>query len=113
MVEAKYEQSPEFFKKFRKNFKFFILITEPDTSQLPLNKNFAFATHSIHNEYCAQLHDDTPPHIYVLIEVTKDCVDVVNKMTSTSFVVPCLLSSFKHLILGCTKTNIRFTYRDP
>ena len=40
MVEAMYEQSPEFFKKFRKNLKFFILNNEPDASQLPLNTNF-------------------------------------------------------------------------
>ena len=106
MVEAMYEHPPEFFKKFRKSFKFFFLNTEPDTSQLPLNTYFAFATHSIHNEYCAQLLDDAPPHIHVLIEVTKDCVDVVNKMTSTSFVVPCVLSSFKHLILGCSKFHL-------
>ena len=37
MVEAMYEQSPEFFKKSRKNFKFFILNNEPVASQLPLN----------------------------------------------------------------------------
>ena len=101
-----YEQSPEFLKKFRKNFKFFILNTEPDTSQLPLNTNFAFATHSINKEYCAQLLDDATPRILVLIEVTKDCVNVVNKMTSTKFVVPCLLSSFKHLKLGCSKFHL-------
>ena len=53
MVEAMYEQSPDFCEKFRKNFNFFILNTEPDTSQLPLNTSFAFATHSIDNEYCA------------------------------------------------------------
>ena len=106
MVEAMYEQSPEFFKKFRKNFKFFILNNEPDASQLPLNTNFAFATHSIQNESCAQLLDNDHPHIHVLIEVTKDCVDVVKKMTSTTFVVPCLLSSFKHLILGCSKLHL-------
>ena len=100
MVEAIYEQSPEIF------LKIFILNTEPDTSQLQLNTNFAFATHSIHNEYCAQLLDDAPPHIHVLIEVTEDCVNVVNKMTSTSFVVPCLISSFKHLILACSKFHL-------
>ena len=72
MVEAMYEQSPEFLKKIRKNFKFFILNNEPDSSQLPLNTNFAFATHSIHNEYCAQLLDNAPPHIHFLMEVTKD-----------------------------------------
>ena len=76
-----YEQSPEFLKKFRKNFKFFILNNEPDASQLPVNTNFAFATHSIQNKSCAQLLDKDHPHMHVLIEVTKDCVDVVNKMT--------------------------------
>ena len=106
MVEAMYEQSPEFFKKLRNNFKFFILNNEPRASQLPLYTNFAFLTHLIHNEYCAQLLDNAPPHIHVLIEVTKNCVDVVNKMTSTTFVVPCLLSSFKHLILGCNKFHL-------
>ena len=106
MVEAMYEQSPEFLKKFRKNFEFFILNNEPDASQLPPNTNFAFANHSIQNESCAQLLDNDHPHIHVLIEVTKDCVDVVNKMTSTTFVVPCLLSSFKHLILGCSKLHL-------
>ena len=101
-----YEQSPEFLNKLRKCFNFLILNNEPDASQLPLHTNFAFATHSIHNEYCAQLLENAPPHIHVLIEVTKDCVDVVNKMTSTTFVVPCLLSSFKHLIWGCSKFHL-------
>ena len=95
-----------FFQKFRKNFKFFILNNEPDASQLPLNTNFAFATHSIQNESCAQLLYNDHPHIHVLIEVTKDCVDVVKKMTSTTFVVPCLLPSFKHLIWGCSKLHL-------
>ena len=88
MVEAMYEQSSEFLKKFQKNFKFFILNNEPDATKFPLNTNFAFATHSIHNEYWAALLDNAPPHIHVLIEVTKSCVDIVNEMTSTTFVVP-------------------------
>ena len=50
--------------------------------------------------------DNAPSHIHVLIEVTKDCVDVVNKMTSTTFVVPCLLSFSKYLILGCRKFHL-------
>ena len=83
-----------------------ILNNEPDASQLPLNTNFAFATQPIQNESCAQLLDNDHPHIHVLIEVTKDCVDVVKKMTSTTFFVPCLLSSFKHLILGCSKLHL-------
>ena len=101
-----YEQSPKFFKKFRKNFKFFILNNEPDISQLPLNTNFAFATHSTQNESCTQLLDIDHPHIHALIELTEDCVDIVNKLTSTTFFVPCLLSSFKHLILGGSKIQL-------
>ena len=99
-------------KKNRKNFKFFILKNEPDASQLPLDANFAFATHSIQNESCAQLLDNDHPHIHVLIEVTKHCVDVVIKMTSTTFVVPCLLSSFKHLKLGCSKLHLSGTFME-
>ena len=71
---------------------------QPDALQLPLNTNFAFATRSIHNESCAQWLVNYHLHIHVLIEVTKECVDVVNKMNSTTVVVPCRLSSFKHLI---------------
>ena len=88
MVEAMYEQSPEFFQKFLKNFNLFILSNEPDISQVPLNTNFAFATHSTQNESCTQLLDNDHPHIHVLIELTKECVDVVNQLTSTTFVVP-------------------------
>ena len=90
-------------KKIRKNFKFLTLNNEPDASLLPINTNFAFATHSTHNKYCAPLLDNAPPHILVLIEVTKNCVDVVNKMTSTTCVVPCLLPAFKHQFLGRSK----------
>ena len=95
-----------FSKKFRKNFKFFILNNEPDISQFPLYTNFAFATHSTQKESCTQLLDNDHLHIHVFIELTKDCVDVVNKLTSTTFIVPCLLSSFKHLILGCSKIQL-------
>ena len=104
MVEAMYDQSPEFFKKFQKNLKFFFLNNEPGISQLPPNTNFAFATHSIQNESCTQSLDNDHPHIHVLIKLTKDCVNVVNKMTT--FVVPCLFSSFKHLIFGWSKTQL-------
>ena len=106
MVEAMYEQSPEFLKKCRKNFKFFILNTDSDTSQLPLNHKFCICNPFNSQRVLHPVARHAPPHIHVLIEVTKDCVNVVSKMTSTSFVVPCLLSSFKHLILGCSKFHL-------
>ena len=105
MVEAIYEQSPDFFY-FRKNFKFFTLNIELNASQYTLNTQCAIATHSIHNESCAELLDNDSPHIHFLIKLTKDSMDVMNKMTSTNFVVPCLLSFFKHLILGCSKVHL-------
>ena len=106
MVEAMYEQSPEYFKQFRKNFKFFFLNNEPDVSDLPSNTNFAFAVHSNQNEFCSQSPANGQPHYHVLIEVTKECTEAVNKMTLKSFIVPCLLSSFKYLIMRCSKYHL-------
>ena len=42
----------------------------------------------------------------MLVEFTKECTDVLNKMTSKAFVVPCLLSTFKYLILGCSNYEL-------
>ena len=106
MVEAMYEQSPEYFKQFQKKFKFFFLNNEPDVSDLPSNTNFAFAVHSNQNEFCSQSPANGQPHYHVLIEVTKECTKAVNKMTLKSFIVPCLLSSFKCLIMRCSKHHL-------
>ena len=85
MVETMYEQSPAL--KKLKEFQMFY--SEQWTIwKLPLSTNFAFATQISQNESCAQLFDNDRPHIHSLIEVTKDFVNVVNKMTSTTFVVP-------------------------
>ena len=46
MVEAMYEQSPNYFKQFRKNYKFFILNHEPNFSGFASKANFAVSSHS-------------------------------------------------------------------
>ena len=51
-----------------------------------------FCNHSIDNE----------KHYHVLVEFTEESTDLLNKMTSKAFVVTCLLSTFKYLILGCS-----------
>ena len=106
MIEAMCEQSPEYFKQFRKNFIFFFLNNEPKVFDLPSNTNFAFAVHSNQNEFCSQSPANGQPHYHVLIKVTKECTGAVNKMTLKSFIVPCLLSSFKCLIMGCSKYHL-------
>ena len=106
MVEAMNEQSSEFFEQLRKNFKFFVLDKEPDVSELPPKTNCAFAVHSIQYDFCSQSLEIRQPHLHVLIKVAKDCIAAVNKTTSKAFIVPCTLSSFKYLIMGCSKYHL-------
>ena len=42
----------------------------------------------------------------MLIEFTKQSTDLLNKITSKAFVVPCLLSTFKYLISGCSNYEL-------
>ena len=88
MVEAMYEQSPEYFKQILKNLNFFFLNNEPDVSDLPSNTKFAFAVHSNQKDFCSQSPANGQPHYHVLIEVTKECIEAVKKMTLNSFIVP-------------------------
>ena len=98
MVEAMYEQSPEYFKRFRKNYKVFILNHEPNFSGFASNANLAVSSHSIQLDFCNHSIDNEK-HYHVLVEFTKKSTDLHNKMTSKAFVVPCLLYTFKYLIL--------------
>ena len=80
MVEAMYKETTDSFEQFRKNFELFNLITEPITSALPSNLDVSLSIHSTFNNYCSQSIENGH-HYHVLIEVTKECVDTVNKMT--------------------------------
>ena len=103
MVEAMYEQSPEYFKQFRKNYKFFNLNYEPNFSGFASKANFAVSSHSNKLDFCNHSIDNKK-HYQVLVEFTKESTDLLNKMTSKAFVVLCLLSTFKYLSLGCSNS---------
>ena len=60
MVEAMYEQSHEFSKKIQKNFKFFILNTEADTQQLPLNISNPFSSQRVERPIARRCHSPHP-----------------------------------------------------
>ena len=105
MVEAMYEQFPDYFKQFRKSYKLFILNHEPNFSGFASKANFAVSSHSNKLDFCNHSIDNEK-HYHVLVEFTKESNDLLNKMTSKAFVVPCLLSTFKYLILGCSNYEL-------
>ena len=103
MVETMSEQSPKFSKRFSQKLQFVCTGQKTQFSELPPKTNSAFVVHAIPYNFSSQSLDNGPPNFNVLIEVTKDCKEAVNKMTSKSFLVPCLLSSFTFFIMGCNK----------
>ena len=105
MVEAKHEQSPDCFKKFRKNYIFFILNHEPNFSGFASNANFGIFSHPNKLVFCNHSIDNEK-HYHVLVKFTKESTNLLIKMTSKAFVLSCFLSAFKSLILGCSKYQL-------
>ena len=85
MVEARYEQSPDYFKQFRKNFKFFIKSYEPDFSSFSNNLNYTSASQTSKNDHRLQSIDNG--HFHVLVEVSKDIAETINMMSPKTFLV--------------------------
>ena len=79
-MASMYKETTDSFEQFRKNFEFFNLNTEPNISALPANLDVSLSIYSTFNNYCSQSIENGH-HYHVLIEVTKECVDTVNKMT--------------------------------
>ena len=89
MVEAMVEQTPEFYSKFRKQFRYEISFTKPSldaTSTL----NFAFGKHTEDQNTFCQISEH---HYHVLIEV-----DVGKKPSKTEKLIPCLYSTYFFLL---------------
>ena len=102
MVEAMYEQSPEFFRKFQKSFKFCISNTLPEFLFSPTNKevSYAYSKHSRDNT-CTFKNGfifDSQFHYHILIEIEKFSAEDRKSLTSKLFNVPCLFTCFKELI---------------
>ena len=105
MVEAMYEQSQNYFKQFRKNYKFFFLNHEPNFSGFASKANFVVSSHLNKLDFCNHSIDNEK-HSHVLVELTKESTDLLNKMSSKAFVVPCLLSTIEYLFLGCSNYQL-------
>ena len=105
-VETISEQSPYFSKFISQKNQFTFSGKRTRFSELRHKTNSAFIVHSTPREFSTQFLDKGQPHFHVLIEVTKDCNDAVNKMTSKPFILLCLLSSFKFLIMNCSKYHL-------
>ena len=90
MVEAMYEQTPEFFMKFRKNFRYHICLEEPRVGKDFENDIcYAFGLHSEESEYC----NIEQKHYHLLLESSSKF-----QSRGSGYAVPCLYSTFSFLI---------------
>lgn len=84
MVEAMVEQTPEYYRKFRKNFRYIIANSKPKLSSE--YKNYAYGLH-------AENHDNFCPirekHYHLLLEV-HNC----KRLKHDEYKVPCLYSTY-------------------
>ena len=102
MIEAEYENNPEYFKKFQKRFKYTICDTEPKPQDSGI-ENYAYGYHSSKTVIdgcsfgCNHWHlifEDTGPE---------------DKIVFSSYapaMIPCLVTCFKSLILPTEKKFI-------
>ena len=92
MVEAMHEQHPDFFKQYRKNFRYFIFDKEPKVGcDIPPGSNYAFGIHATcSDQYCGY---EKHPHYHVLVE----CESEKRK----GFTIPCLYATYCLLIADC------------
>ena len=86
MVEAIYERSPGYFKRFQKNFRFFVSEEKPSSM---FARNYAVCMH-FENGYCEVLPSN---HYHVLFDVSDVSTEMLkrNKLQA----VPCLYTTFK------------------
>ena len=70
-----------------------------------------FAVHSIKNNFCTQCSENGSLHKQFLTEVTKDYGKADMNMYLRTLFVPCLLSSFKNFIVGCSNYHLSLMER--
>lgn len=91
MVEAMYENSPDFFKQFQKNFRFYVSDTRPTLRE----HNFVNFCFGVHN--CDKFCPVSTHHYHVLVDVENN-VELFKKLGIKLYVVPCLFSCYKLLL---------------
>lgn len=96
MVEAMYERSPEYYKQFRKNFRFFIYKEKPKLGvDFPQNAVVSIGLHSpVHDLFCNALSEN---HYHVLAQ----CFSESYKGQPKSYLLPCLYTTYAQLISNC------------
>ena len=102
MVEAMYEKSPEYFKKFRKRFKYTIRDTEPKPQDSGI-ENYAYGYHSSSTVIDGCSFGSN--HWYLIFEDT----GLEDKIVFSSYApatIPCLVTCFKILILPTEKNFV-------
>ena len=97
-----YENSPEYFKKFQKRFKYTICDTEPKPQDSAI-ENYAYGYHSSSTVIDGCLFGSN--HWHLIFEDTgpKDKIDFSSYAPAT---IPCLVTCFKILILPTEKNFV-------
>ena len=93
MVEAMYENSPEYFKKFQKRFKYSFCETEPKLENTT-NENYAYGYHSSATviEGCTFGSN----HYHVMYEFGSQDDNIFDSLYVPAL-IPCLVNCFKLL----------------
>ena len=101
MVEAMFERSPDYFKQFRKNFRFFLFKEKPKAGvDFPLDVVISIGLHSpVHDGLCNALPDN---HYHVLAQ----CFGENYKGQPKSYLLPCLYSTYALLIANSDEKEI-------
>ena len=98
MVEAMVERTPEYFRQFAKQYRYFICQSEPIFDHT-VTKNFAYSLH-LNDDFCK-----VPGFHYHVIASNDQFPDSFKSSASKPFIIPCLFTCFKLLI----KTNLTNT----
>ena len=103
MVEAMYENSPEYFKKFQKRFKYNICETEPKLENTT-NENYAYGYHSSATviEGCTFGSN----HYHVMYEFGSQDEKIFDSLYVPA-VIPCLVNCFKSPIQPTQKNFVK------
>ena len=101
MVEAMYENSPEYFKKFQKRFKYTICDTEPKLQDSGI-ENYAYGYHSSSTVIDGCSFGSSHWHL-IFKDTSLEDKNVFS--TYASVPIPCLVTCFKFLILPTEKNS--------
>ena len=91
MAEAMCERSPDYFRQFRKSFRFLLFFCKPNSDKNKI-ANFAFAYHQ-KSFFC----HNSSVHYHVLIS-SENLSSLEGTDSSKAYAIPCLFTCFKCLI---------------